>query len=223
MITGSLCSIGFTACRHGTYMDTNREKTRMKEKKHDEGEKHMVTLTETTEIAAPFEKLEWWVDHFEEEFVKWSPLHLECELLSGGIQAGDKVRFHEIVMGMDYDVTGTIIRAERDKDHFSFAFESDKKTAVISFEGERTDTGCRFCHTESFGVQAPVIGPVVNFLIFKILYRKKANWQLIRDDMILDNQYLTDILEKGRYPARIPPEQIRNVSPRELMKGITTC
>ena len=56
----------------------------MKEKKHDEGEKHMVTLTETTEIAAPFEKLEWWVDHFEEEFVKWSPLHLECELLSGG-------------------------------------------------------------------------------------------------------------------------------------------
>lgn len=99
----------------------------MKEKKHDEGEKHMVTLTETTEIAAPFEKLEWWVDHFEEEFVKWSPLHLECELLSGGIQAGDKVRFHEIVMGMDYDVTGTIIRAERDRDHFSFAFESDKK------------------------------------------------------------------------------------------------
>ena len=77
----------------------------MKEKKHDEGEKHMVTLTETTEIAAPFEKLEWWVDHFEEEFVKWSPLHLECELLSGGIQARDKVRFHEIVMGMDYDVT----------------------------------------------------------------------------------------------------------------------
>lgn len=98
-----------------------------------------------------------------------------------------------------------------------------KKTAVISFEGERTDTGCRFRHTESFGVQAPVIGPVVNFLIFKILYRKKANWQLIRDDMILDNQYLTGILEKGRYPARIPPEQIRSVSPRELMKGITTC
>ena len=72
-------------------------------------------------------------------------------------------------------------------------------------------------------MQAPVIGSVVNFLIFKILYRKKANWQLIRDDMILDNQYLTGILEKGRYPARIPPEQIRNVSPRELMKEITTC
>lgn len=52
---------------------------------------------------------------------------LGCELLSGGIQIGDKVRFYEIVIGMDYDVTGTIIRAERDKDHFSFTFESDKK------------------------------------------------------------------------------------------------
>lgn len=68
-------------------------------------------------------------------------------------------------------------------------------------------------------MQTPVIGPVVNFLIFKILYRKKANWQLIRDDMILDNQYLTDILEKGRYPARIPPEQIRNISPKGIDGG----
>ena len=68
----------------------------------------MVTLTETTEIAAPFEKLEWWADHFAEEFVRWSPYHLECELLSGGIQIGDKVRFYEIVMGMDYDVKNGI-------------------------------------------------------------------------------------------------------------------
>ena len=35
----------------------------------------------------------------------------------------------------------------------------------------------------------------------------------VRDDMILDNQYLADILENGSYPARIPPEQIRNASP----------
>lgn len=52
---------------------------------------------------------------------------LGCELLSGGTQIGDKVRFYEIVIGMDYDVTGTIIRAERDKDYFSFTFEIDKK------------------------------------------------------------------------------------------------
>lgn len=38
---------------------------------------------------------------------------LGCEPLSGDIQIGDKVCFYEIVIGMDYDVTGTIIRAER--------------------------------------------------------------------------------------------------------------
>ena len=69
-------------------------------------------------------------------------------------------------------------------------------------------------------MQTPVIGPVMNFLIFKVLYKKKANWQLIRDDMLLDNLYLAEILEKDKYPARIPPEQIKNTSPRELMKGV---
>ena len=39
----------------------------------------------------------------------------------------------------------------------------------------------------------PVIGAIMNFLIFKVFFRKKANWQLIRDDMILDNRYLYDI------------------------------
>ena len=63
----------------------------------------MVTLTETTEIAAPFEKLEWWVDHFEEEFVKWSPLHLECELLSGGIveYLAEKIKAKNIEFGFE--------------------------------------------------------------------------------------------------------------------------
>ena len=181
----------------------------------------MVTLTEQIDIAAPFERLCHWADNFEEEFVKWSPLHLECELLNGGINKGDKVRFYEIVMGMDYDVTGTIIESERDEKHFRFAFESDNKAAVIIFEGARTDTGCRFIHTESFGMQTPIIGPILNFLIFKLLYKKKANWRLIRDDMILDNLYLADILEKDKYPTRIPSEQIKNYSPRVLMKGVS--
>lgn len=177
----------------------------------------MVTLTERVEIAAPFERLNTWADHFEEEFVKWSPLHLDCQLLSGGIRTGDKVRFHEIVMGLDYDVTGTIIDSERDSDHFRFVFESDKKTAVITFEGERTETGCRFSHTESFGLQTPVLGAIVNFLIFEVIYKKKANWDLIRDDMILDNLLLSDILTTGKYPERIPLDQIKNYSPKDLM------
>ncbi len=101
----------------------------------------MISLTETVRIAAPFEKLNAWVDNFEEEFVRWSPLHLECELFDKGIKKGDRVRFYEIVMGMDYDVTGTIIESERDGNHFKISFESDKKTAVITFEGQRTPEG----------------------------------------------------------------------------------
>ena len=49
----------------------------------------MVTLIETANIPAPFEKLDAWVDNFEEEFVKWSPLHLECELFDKGVKKGD--------------------------------------------------------------------------------------------------------------------------------------
>lgn len=112
------------------------------------------------------------------------------------------MRFYEVVMGLDYDVTGTIVESVRDKDHFRFAFLSDKKSARIIFEGERTPQGCRFSHTEIFGSTVPVLGPVLNFLIFKVFYKKKCNWGLIRDDMILDNKYLYDILAYGKYPER---------------------
>ena len=49
----------------------------------------------------------------------------------------------------------------------------------------------------------------MNFLLFKIIFRKKCNWQLIRDDMILDNKYLTEILTEGKYPERIPVERLK--------------
>ena len=169
----------------------------------------MITLHEQVDIGAPFEKLCAWADNFEEEFVKWSPYHLECELYNGNVNTGSKVRFYEIVMGFDYDVTGTIVTSERDDNHFRFVFKSDKGTAFITFEGTRIKDGCRFSHTESFGITTPVIGPIMNFLLFKIIFRKKCNWQLIRDDMILDNKYLTEILTEGKYPERIPVERLK--------------
>ncbi len=168
----------------------------------------MVTLTETVDIPAPYEKLYAWVDHFEEEFVRWSPYHIECEFYDGGFLRGDRIRFREIVMGLDYNVSGTVIESERDRDHFRVVFRSDRKTAFIIFEGNRTDEGCRFSHTEQFGLTTPVIGPIMNFLIFKVFFRKKADWQLIRDDMILDNRYLKEILTEGKYPERIPLEKL---------------
>ncbi len=44
----------------------------------------MVTLTETVEIPAPYNRLEAWVSNFEEEFVKWSHYHIECDVYDGG-------------------------------------------------------------------------------------------------------------------------------------------
>ena len=168
----------------------------------------MIVLTEQIEIPASYEKLKAWTANFEEEFVKWSPYHIECNLYNGNYHAGSKVRFREIVMGLDYDVTGTITECEQDENHFRIVFLSDKKTAFITFEGKRTETGCHFSHTEAFGMTTPVIGAIMNFLIFKVFFRKKANWQLIRDDMILDNRYLYDILTEGKYPERIPMDKL---------------
>lgn len=128
----------------------------------------MIVLTEQIEIPASYEKLKAWTANFEEEFVKWSPYHIECNLYNGNYHAGSKVRFREIVMGLDYDVTGTITECEQDENHFRIVFRSDKKTAFITFEGKRTETGCHFSHTEAFGMTTPVIGAIMNFLIFKV-------------------------------------------------------
>ena len=74
----------------------------------------MVILTEQIEIPASYERLKAWTANFEEEFVKWSPYHIECNLYNGNYNAGSKIRFREIVMGLDYDVTGTITECEQD-------------------------------------------------------------------------------------------------------------
>ena len=147
----------------------------------------MIVLTEQIEIPASYEKLKAWTANFEEEFVKWSPYHIECNLYNGNYNAGSKIRFREIVMGLDYDVTGTIAECEQDENHFRIVFRSDKKTAFITFEGKRTKTGCHFSHTEAFGMTTPVIGAIMNFLIFKVFFRKKANWQLIASTRIVGN------------------------------------
>ena len=47
--------------------------------------------------------------NFEEEFVKWSPYHIERNLYDGTYQVGSKIRFREIVMGLDYIVTGNAV------------------------------------------------------------------------------------------------------------------
>ncbi len=172
----------------------------------------MIILNEQIDIKAPYERMEAWANNFEEEFVKWSPYHTECELYDGGYQKGMKVRFREIVGGLDYNVTGHITECEQDSNHFRIVFQSTKKTASITFEGKRTESGCHFSHTEAFGLTMPVIGPILEFLTFKIFYRKWCNWELIREDMILDNKYLNDILTKGKYPKSIPMDELMKLA-----------
>ncbi len=85
----------------------------------------MVSLKEEIGIKVPFERLLDWVNGFEEKFVKWSPYHIECQLKDKSIAKGSRVRFYEIVMGLDYDVSGTIAESKMDKDGFRFVFLSD--------------------------------------------------------------------------------------------------
>ena len=107
----------------------------------------MVILTEQIDIPAPYEKMEAWTANFEEEFVKWSPYHIECNLYDGNYRAGSKIRFREIVMGLDYDVTGTITECEQDENHFRIVFQSDKKTAFIipPFRNNNNSIGTILC------------------------------------------------------------------------------
>ena len=162
----------------------------------------MVTLHECIDIHAAYEKLHCWVNDLEREFVPWSPYHTKFELLDNTTTIGSRLRFTELVEGIGYDICGIIIENHESEDYFCFKFRNNNNTAVITFEGIRTQEGCRFTHTEEFGVRTRLTGPIINFLLFKVFFRKKANWRLIQDDMIRDNLYLKTILEDGHYPER---------------------
>ena len=90
----------------------------------------MVVLTKQIEIPASYEKLKAWTANFEEEFVKWSPYHIECNLFNGNYHAGSKIRFREIVMGLDYDVTGTITECEQDIRKIGIQFTAGQQVGV---------------------------------------------------------------------------------------------
>ena len=68
-----------------------------------------VILNEQIDIQDPYEKMETGAANFEEEFVKWSPYYIERNLYNGTYHVGSKIRFREIVMGLDYDVTGNAV------------------------------------------------------------------------------------------------------------------
>lgn len=151
-------------------------------------------LQDSVDIRAPYEAVRDFFFHLDETFVSWSPDHREFERVSGGMGVGDTVRFRETVAGVDYDVTGKILELEDDGGRFFIKFHS--KYAWISFEGRTNPDGTvRFTHIESFGKEGGVGARIINWLIFSVLGRKKANWDLILRDMVEDNRLLKERLE----------------------------
>ena len=155
----------------------------------------MMILRETIDISAcPDEVYEWFL-HLDENFTKWNPKHDFFQRVSGGFGVGDTVRFSETVQGITYDVTGTIRENKKDDDGFEIMFETKFGLGRIRFIGERTDYGCRFTHIEEFGKPDTFFGGIVNWLLFDVIAKKRANWELIREDMAEDNGCLKRILE----------------------------
>lgn len=162
----------------------------------------MITLKDAVEISVPLSELYLWLQALDTNFVKWSPYHEYFQKISGGFDVGDKIQFKELVMGVPYDIKGIIQRHDKNEDGFQIMFETMSGLAHIYFIGDATDTACRFTHIEEFGKPDTLFGKMFNWFLFEVAAKKKANWQLIKDDMAEDNMYLKQILETGVYPER---------------------
>jgi hypothetical protein len=162
----------------------------------------MIKLEDSVEIDVPISELYDWLLKLDEYFVAWSPYHTYFKKSSGGWEEGDEIQFGELVKGVAYDVKGIICRHQKGPDSFSITFDSHSGLAAITFRGRSTDSGCEFTHIEEFGKPDTFWGSIFNWLLFKVIARKKADFQLIKADMAEDNRYLKQILETGIYPAR---------------------
>ncbi len=159
----------------------------------------MISLEDSIDINASLDSLYDWLCNLDKNFVVWNPSHTEFKKLSGGLNTGDKIQFTEIVKGISYKVKGTIKERTKNQDSFTMIFEAGSGFAHIYFLGNKTETGCRFTHIEEFGKPDTFFGKIINFLVFKVIVRKKADWNLILDDMKEDNIYLKNFLETGKY------------------------
>ncbi|MDO5725235.1 MAG: SRPBCC family protein [Tissierellia bacterium] len=159
----------------------------------------MIRLEESILIECSLDKLYSWFLNFDKNFVDWSPYHTEFEKLSGGFEKGDKIRFVEIVDGINYDVKGEILEHIKTENSFRLVFKAKSGLAHIYFIAEKTESGCKFTHIEEFGKRRGIFKNFINWIAFDILLKNKADWELIRRDMIEDNLYLKNYLETGLY------------------------
>ncbi len=160
----------------------------------------MITVSDSIDISASLDKLYEWLRTLDENFVKWSPYHEYFIKLSGGLDVGDTIQFKEVVMGVPYDIKGIIQTHTKGANEFRIMFETMSGLAHIHFIGEKTADSCRFTHIEEFGKPDTFFGKIFNWLLFDVIAKKRADWQLIQNDMEEDNRYLKQILETGVYP-----------------------
>jgi hypothetical protein len=156
----------------------------------------MITLKDSIEIDASIDRLLDWFMNIDKNFTKWNPNHKKFEMITGGNDVGDIVYFEQCVNGIWYKVKARIIRKEVSKGSFEVVVKSTIGLGTISFSAEAIENGCRFTHVEEFGMKNSMLGKIVNYLVFKILARKQANWDSILQDMKEDNVNLKEILER---------------------------
>lgn len=167
----------------------------------------MVILEDSVAIGVPLDVLHEWISRLDEHFAKWHPNHTDFRLLSGGTTVCDTVCFEELVGSIPYRITGTIVKNEKTDADSHFTLETKYGLSRISFIGKKDGDGCVFTHTERFGLPDILWGRFVNFMLFRVLFRRRANWNLILEDMKQDNRNLKKYWKRGNIPYRRPRRQ----------------
>ena len=145
------------------------------------------SITINTTIAAVSD----WFENLDTNFVRWNVRHKEFKYLTGG-----KVYFAQCVEGVWYKVKAVITEKQMDDNLFNLTVKSTTGLGVITFRAEKQPDGSvLFMHIESFGARRSFFGNFVNWLFFKVLFPKQANWELIKQDMQEDDRNLKKILE----------------------------
>lgn len=162
------------------------------------GRSGQVVVQASVEIAAPFEELKEWFQRLDHYFPLWYPDQKRTfKLLSGSMKRGSKVAFEEEIKGAKLTNKGKIVRNRVEPDRFEIAIKTGAGLGKVRYLGRRTPNGCHFTNVEEFGISIPIIGHLINFLMFNLFIRQCANMHLVLADIKKDNQQLQLALEGG--------------------------
>ena len=146
----------------------------------------MMELRDSITIKTTIAAVSDWFENLDTNFVRWNVRHKEFKYLTGGKEVGDKVYFAQCVEGVWYKVKAVITEKQMDDKLFNLTVKSTTGLGVITFRAEKQPDG---------SVLFTFFGNFVNWLFFKALFPKQANWELIKQDMQEDDANLKKILE----------------------------